>query len=404
MATTIKCNKCHNQIEITEAIREELQAKVLQEAESKHQLELKKIEDKHNSRLKELENEMDESKKKITEAARKEAIDKIRKEYDAKIEVTKEESREKEKQNTELQSEIKELFKQIRNMKDEKDKQEIEYEKKLLFEQDKMKRQAKNEAQEEYSLKIAERDKRLDDASKQIKDLQRKLEQGSQQLQGEVLELDLEQTLKNHFPHDIIEPVKKGVKGADVRHTVRSPKGFDAGVILWEAKRAKAWQNVWIEKLKDDLRGEKANIPVIISTVLPGEIEKELGHINGVWISSHSLAIPLAMLLRQNLLDVYRQRVFNERKGDKAEHLYEYITSHKFRQQVEAMLDVYFQMKQQITKERTSYEKMWAAREKQVDQLFRSTANIVGDIQGEVGFTALQIKGLELSDLEHDEI
>ncbi|MFC1710413.1 DUF2130 domain-containing protein, partial [Patescibacteria group bacterium] len=220
--------------------------------------------------------------------------------------------------------------------------------------------------------------------------------QGSQQLQGEVLELDFEQLLKNNFKNDKIEPVEKGVKGADVRQTVKSPRGISCGVILWETKRTKAWSDSWIDKLKDDLRAEKANIPVIVSMVLPKDMDGELGFKDGVWISSFSLALPLAQLLRKNLLDVGYQKAVSAHRGEKADHLYEYITSHEFRQQVEAMIEVYVQMKGQVTKERVAYEKMWKQREKQVDRLFSSTANVVGAIQGEVGQTAFQIKGLEL--------
>ncbi|MDH4128792.1 MAG: DUF2130 domain-containing protein [Spirochaetota bacterium] len=403
MASTIKCNKCQNQIEITEAIREELEAKVLEETKAKHQNEINKLIQEKENLKKAKEKEFEDFQKHITESIRKETIDKVRKEYDAKIESTKEESQAREKQNKELQNEIKELFKQLREIKDAKDKIEIEYEKKLLYEQDNIKQKAKKEAHEEIGLKLAEKDKQIEDIKKQLIEAQRKAEQGSQQLQGEVLELDLEHLLRDNFPHDVIEPVEKGTRGADVKQIVRSPKGYECGVILWETKRTKTWSDSWISKLKDDLRAEKANIPVIISSVLPKEIDNGLGSKDEVWISSFPLAKMLAILLRKNLLDVYRQKAILEYRGEKAEHLYEYITSHKFRQQVEAMVETYHLMKNQINKERVSYEKMWSLREKQVDKLFSSTANIIGNIQGEVGPSAFQIKGLELLEVEIEE-
>ena len=165
---------------------------------------------------------------------------------------------------------------------------------------------------------------------------------------------------------------------------------------MWETKRTKTWSDSWIGKLKDDLRAENANVPVIISMVLPKDMDGELEFKNGVWVSSFSLALPLAQLLRRNLLDVGYQKAVSAHRGEKADHLYEYITGHEFRQQVEAMIEAYFQMKKQITKERTAYERMWKQREKQIDRLFGSTTNVVGAIQGEVGQTAFPIKGLEL--------
>ena len=400
MPTTITCNQCQNQIEITEAIRAELETKALAETQTKHQQEITLLKQKQADAIKAKEQELEQTKQQITESARKQAIAKVRQEYDVKIQSTQEEAEERQKQNQALQEQIKELLKQTRELKDAKGKLEIEYEKKLLNEQDKIKHQAKQEAQEELGLKIAEKEKKLQDAEKQILELQRKIQQGSQQLQGEVLELNFEQLLRNNFPHDTIEPIDKGVKGADVRQIVTSPKGTVCGVILWETKRTKAWSDAWIDKLKQDLRAESANIPVIVSTVLPKEFDQDMDIKDGVWITSFSLAIPLARLLRKNLLDVGYQKAVSAHQGEKADRLYEYITSHQFRQQVEAMLEVYMQMKTQITKERVAYEKMWQTREKQVDRLFSSTANIYGSIQGEVGSSALPIKGLDLPELE----
>ena len=394
MTNKIKCPHCNKLFEPTDAYKHELEEKLLKETQLKHQEEVEK--------LKQEKQEITKSKEKEIEEVKKEAEDKARKKFEAKITSTQEESQAQETQNKELQDQLKEMLKQMRELKNQKDKLAIDYEKKLLKNQDKIKQTAKKEAQEELDLKIAEKNKKLSDALKANEELRRKLEQGSQQLQGEILELNFEQLLKDNFKNDVIQPVEKGIKGADVRQTVLSPREVHCGVILWETKRTKAWSDSWIDKLKDDLRAEKANIPVIVTTTLPKEFKTELGFKNGVWIVSFNLAISLAQLLRKNLLDIGYQKAVATHKDEKATDLYEYITSHEFRQQVEAMVESYFQMKTQISKERVAYEKMWQTREKQVDKLFRSTGNIVGAIQGEVGQTALPIKGLELLESEND--
>lgn len=404
MSNKIKCPNCNKLFEPTDAYKHELEEKLLKETQLKHQDEVKRLKKEKQELTQSKEKEVEEVRRKTIEAVKRGAEDKVRKELETKITSTKEESEAQEKQNKNLQDQLKEMLKQMRDLKNKKDNMEIEYEKKLLKGQDKIKQVAKKEAQEELDLKIAEKDKKLNDALKANEDLRRKLEQGSQQLQGEILELNFEQLLKDNFKNDIIEPVEKGVKGADVRQVVLSPREVNCGVILWETKRTKAWSDSWIDKLKEDLRAEKANIPVIVTTSLPKEFKTELGLKNGVWVVSFNLAISLAQLLRKNLLDVGYQKAVATHKDEKATDLYEYITSHEFRQQVEAMVEAYFQMKTQISKERVAYGKMWQVREKQVDKLFKSTGNIVGAIQGEVGQTALPIKGLELLELEDGKV
>lgn len=370
MKNTIKCKNCGEEIELSDAFRHKIEEELKASLEEKHQREI--------------------------EEARKIASREASKTANKDLEVERE-------RGQKLSDQLEKLLDEMRALKSKDKDREIEMKKKLLEAEDKIRDDASKKAEDKFSLDLAQEKKRNSDAQKQIVELQRKLQQGSQQLQGEVFELSFEQLLKDSFRNDQIEPVEKGVKGADVRQVVKSPRGVTCGVILWETKRTKAWKDDWIEKLKKDLRAEKANIPVIVSAVLPKEADNEIWHKDGVWISSFKLAIPLAQLLRKNLLDVGYQKAVAEHSGEKADHLYKYITSHEFRQQVEAMIEVYVGMKGQITKERVSYERMWQAREKQVDKLFSSTANIVGAIQGEVGQTAFQVKGLELEELESGE-
>ena len=397
MTSQIKCPNCGKLFEPSEAFKHELEEKLSKETELKHKEEV--------DQLKLEKQKLAEAKAKEIEAVKKKAAEEV------KIEVQKIISKDlKDKEDEVAQwknraekAEVEELKlrKGKRELEQAKEKFEVEKQRQLDEERDTIKKQATQTVEEKFNLIIAEKDKQNADMKKALEEAQRKGSQTSQQLQGEVLELGFEKRLKDTFPNDNIEPVEKGVKGADVRQTVLSPRGINCGVILWETKRTKVWGGDWIEKLKHDLRAEKADIPVIVSTVMPKEFKNPLGHKDGVEIVSFELAIPLAQLLRKRLLEVGFQKVAAAHKGGKAEDLYNYIiTGHEFRQQVEAMVETFFQMKNQIVKERAAYERMWQEREKQADKLLNSTANIAGSIQGEIGQGSFQIKGLELLELE----
>jgi len=248
----------------------------------------------------------------------------------------------------------------------------------------------------QLSLQIKERELTIESLKKSLEDAQRKASQGSQQLQGEVAELELEKTLKDNFPMDEISEIKKGALGADIRQVVKTNRGNQCGVILWESKRTKSWSSDWPAKLKEDLRAEKANIPIIISTILPKDLSSGFGLCDGVWVTTPALALPLAIILRQNLTDVARERFTAQNRGDKADLVYQYITSHEFRDRLQAIIEVYQDMESQITKERTSFEKIWRERESQVQKLLTHTASVTGSLQGLAGSSFPSLPALEL--------
>lgn len=396
MTTQIKCPYCNKLFEPTDAFKHELEEKLSKETEVKHKEEIERLKQEKLELVEAKKKEIEEVKKMAAEDAKIEAQKNVTKDLEDK----KDQILQLKKRVSDAEEEEIKIRKEKHRLEEDKEKFEVEKQRQLDQERETIKKQAIQAVQEKDRFKFAEYEKQLADMKKAVDEAQRKSNLGSQQLQGEVLELDFEKLLKNTFPNDQIEPVEKGVKGADVRQTVLSPKGINCGVILWETKRTKVWADKWLDKLKQDLRAEKANIPVIVSTVMPKEFKTQLGLKNGVWVVSFELAISLAHLLRKNLLDVGYQMAVSTHKEEKAENLYGYITSHEFRQQVEAMVETYFQMKNQIIKERAAYEKMWQSREKQADKLFKSTANIVGNIQGEIGQGTFQIKGLELLELE----
>ena len=374
MANLIKCPHCKKTFELTDAIRHQIEEEVSTDISKKHLEELDKVRIEVEEKV----------KKDLEERQKTELLD-------------------LERQNTEKDKKIDEMRENELILREEKRKVEVkekelklEVQRQLDEQRKKIEEEVLQQAVEEHRLKDKEKDKIIDDLKNSLDDARRKATQGSQQLQGEVLELDIESLLKDSFPNDQIEPVEKGIKGADIRQIVKSPKGFASGVILWEIKRTKAWTDSWIAKLKEDLRSEKANVPVIITTTLPKRLESGFGLYGGVWIVAFNLVLPVATIIRKNLLDVAFEKAVSSHKGGKSEVLYDYITSHEFRQQVEAMMEVYREMQDQIAKEKAAYERIWKLREGQMQRLVSSTANVVGSIQGRVGQTALPIKGLEL--------
>ena len=297
------------------------------------------------------------------------------------------------------------LMQELRESKKIAANAELEMQKRLANEEQKIREDAQKEASESQRLKLAEKDKQLEAAKKQVEEMQRKLNQGSQQLQGEILELDLEEALTNEFRDDEIAPVEKGVKGADVKQTVKSPLGMTCGVILWETKRTKNWTEGWVPKLKDDMRSAKANIPVIVSEILPSESTSGIVFHNGIYAVKPSSTLMLASLLRKSLLDVGREKTIAKNRDTGADALYNMVTSHEFVQQIEGMVEVYSEMIIDITKEKAVYDRIWAKRESQAKKLLSSTANIVGNIHGQIGSNSMpKIKGLEIDILGIEEV
>lgn len=391
MATTIKCDKCGNEIEISEALRKELEQKVLEETRIKHQEELE-AKDK----------ELEKVKEEIYKTAQEEANKKATKEYEKKIKQIEEETSGIGEENKELNEQIKDLLKQLREEKGSKNKLEIEYRKKLLEEEEKIKLAAKNEAEEELSFRMAEKDKKISDAEKQIKDLQRKLQQGSQQLQGEIQELILEEIIKKEFPYDEIKEVPKGIKGADVMQFVCNSSGASCGTIIWESKNTKNWSPSWIQKLKEDQRSLKAEVAVIVSKVLPNDI-KGFAFSDGIWISDMSSAMGLACALRHQLIEVYSAHSANKGKANKAEIVYNYLISNEFKQRIEVWVEYFKNRREDLEKEKTYFIKKWAKEEKAIKGVVENTAGIYGDLQGLIGAALPKIQHLELpEDTEKD--
>ena len=259
---------------------------------------------------------------------------------------------------------------------------------------------AKLEAEGEQKLKVMEKEQTIATMSKTIDELKRKADQGSQQLQGEVFELDFEKSLAEKFPIDIIEPVPKGEFGGDVLQRVNNTSG-NVGTILWELKRTKNWSDGWLAKLRGDQRSAKAEVSIIISYALPAGV-KTFDRIDGVWVVHPNAALPVAIALRQTLLDIYTAKQSKEGQETKMEMVYNYLTGSDFRLRVEAIVEAFSTMQDDLNKERKVITKQWAKRDQQITKVLETTVGMYGDLQGIAGKSLAEIEGLSVECLEVD--
>ncbi len=254
--------------------------------------------------------------------------------------------------------------------------------------------QARRETEEAMKLKVAEKEQVIAGMQRTIEELKRRSEQGSQQLQGEVLELDLEAQLAARFPHDLVEPVGRGLTGADLIQRVRGPGGMAAGVILWEVKRTKAWNAEWLVKLRGDQRALGAQVGLIVSEALPKGVESfEL--IDGVWVAPPRLALPLATALRATLVDLAKAGAVRDGQATKMELVYDYLTGPRFRHRVEAIVEKFRAMEDDLKSERARTLKAWARREMQIQGVIEATMGMYGDLEGIAGKALGELKGLD---------
>jgi hypothetical protein len=258
--------------------------------------------------------------------------------------------------------------------------------------------QARKEAEEEQKLKVLEKEQLISAMQKQIEELKRRAEQGSQQLQGEVQELELEALIRSKFPRDTVEPVPKGEFGGDALQRVVGPIGQLCGTILWESKRTKNWSDGWLAKLRDDQRAAKAEISVLVTQVLPKGVES-FDLIEGVWVAHPRVAIPVAIMLRQSLIELAMARQASEGQQTKTEMLYSYLTGPRFRQRVQAIVEAFSNMKEDLDKEKKAITKQWAKRDEQIERVMQATVGMYGDMQGIAGKTLQEIEGLEIKTL-----
>ena len=365
MNNTFSCPHCKKEIELTEAL--------------KHQFE------------EEFQKDLEVVKKETEEKVRK----KIQEEQELELKNSENERRELAEKNKRLQDEQLELNKLVRDLKSKDEERELEMQKTLHAEEEKIRVDAQKKAEEESRLKILEKDKQLADTLKELEDAKRKLQQGSQQTQGEAFELEFENILKAEFPNDTIGEVSKGTRGGDIIHEVTDRNGNYCGKILWELKNTKAWSEPWIDKLKTDQRAITAEYAVIISEAVPDDVSSAKFH-KGVWIVKRAFVLGLAYSLRLSLVQIAMAKRAMEGKKEKMDVLYSYLSGTEFRHRVEAIIESFTNMQDEIEREKRYFANKWSRDEKNIRQVVDNTYGMQGDLKGIMGNALPDIKGLDL--------
>jgi len=292
-----------------------------------------------------------------------------------------------------------EIMRKQRELDDARREMDLTIEKKVQESQAVIRDKARQEAEESLKLRVLEKEEQIASMQRQIEELKRKAEQGSQQLQGEAQELELESLLRSKFPMDLIEPVPKGEFGGDVIQKVLGVAGQPCGTILWESKRTKNWSDGWLSKLRDDQRAAKAELALLVSNALPRGLNS-FDHVDGVWVAEPRCAIPVAMALRQSLIEIAKVRQAQDGQQTKMELVYEYLTGPRFRHRIEAIVEKFSDMQSDLDRERKATLRQWAKREAQIRGVIEATVGMYGDLQGIAGQALQEIDSLTLPALE----
>lgn len=314
--------------------------------------------------------------------ARQESRAKAVKEFEQEKKALNDEIAEKDKKLDDFRKQEIQLRGEQKKLEEERENLRVEVERRLARERQQIELQATQREAERSSLKEAEYKKKLEDAERSVAVLQRKLDQGSQQLQGEVLELEVEHVLSMNCRHDRISEVKKGVRGADVIHEVCTPTGQVCGRIIWEAKRAEKFADGWIQKVKDDQREADAHVAVLVTTSMPKGVTEPFVQLDGVWIIPPHLIKPVALALRSFLIDLQRVSAINTGRENKAELLYNYMSSAQFSHTIKSVLETFVAMKAQLDAEKRSLTRHWSQREVHIEKVLMSVSELVGHLQG----------------------
>ncbi|OKB11540.1 DUF2130 domain-containing protein [Helicobacter pylori] len=417
---SFKCPNCQVVIDVNEALYKQIELenqsrflaqqkefeKEVKEKRAQYQSHFKMLEQKEEA-LKEQEREqkakfddavkqasalaLQDERAKIIEEARKNAF----LEQQKGLELLQKELDEKSKQVQELHQKEAEIERLKRENNEAESRLKAENEKKLNEKLETERERIEKALHEKNELKFKQQEEQLEMLRNELKNAQRKAELSSQQFQGEVQELAIEEFLRQKFPLDCIEEIKKGQRGGDCIQVVHTREFQNCGKIYYESKRTKEFQKAWIEKLKSDMREIGADVGVIVSEALPKEMER-MGLFEGVWVCSFEEFKGLSAVLREGVIQVSLAKKSQENKGDKVNLLYHYLTSSEFSMQVSAIIEGFEQLRAELEKEKNAMARIWKSREKQMEKVFEGTINMYGSIKGIMGNTIGQVKALEL--------
>jgi len=408
---TIICPQCRSEIKLTESLAAPLLESIRRDYEqrlSQKDVDMAKREQALNERAQSIEKakatidqqvaqRLQQERLKIAAEEQHRAKLALGNDLDQKVKeinILQEVLKQRDAKLAEAQKAQAELIRKQRELDDAKRELELTVEKRVHADLSAEREKAKKEAEEELKLKVMEKDQTITAMQRQIEELKRRAEQGSQQLQGEVQELELESLLTAKFPRDTIMPVPKGEFGGDVLQRVVGPLNQICGTILWESKRTKNWSDGWLPKLREDQRAAKAEAAVIISQALPKDVET-FGLVDGVWVADPKVALPVAVALRQSLIEVAGARQAAEGQQTKMEMVYGYLTGPRFRQRVQAIIEAFSSMQKDLDVEKKAITRQWAKREEQIDRVMQATVGMYGDLQGIAGKSLQEIEGLE---------
>jgi len=415
MSTEIKCPKCGFGFPMGEAVSEEykrtLHEKMVQYKKQKDE-ELKKYRDDLEKKEKNLQDlltrtqedfskKLLEERQKIRMSLEEDLRKNITADFQNQIQMLRQANEQTDQKLRMAREKELEYLRKEQELLTKEQELQLTIQRQLISERLSLAEQIRKEENEkialketEFQLRMRELEKQLNDQKKLAEEMRRKAEQGSMQLQGEAQELLLEEILKEHFPHDIVAEVGKGVEGADCMLTVRNAAGVEYGKIIVESKRTKSWNSAWVEKLRNDMRSKQADLAVLVTQIFPKSMEC-FGERDGVWICNFREVTGLTGALRNAIVRIAETKKSEENKGEKMQMLYHFLTGTEFRQQVEAIVEGFMSMKQSIARERIQMEKIWKEREKQLEKVLINTSGMYGSIKGIAGASVSAIPLLE---------
>lgn len=409
MPTTIKCPNCQHEFPLEDALNDELKDAIEKEKQDLRQqmIDYKKSKEDELSRKENEWKELQQRREKELQSQLEQNLRKnIAADYENQLRLLEHNNKDNEEKLKLARQQQLEFLKKEQDLKTKEAELELSVQQKLQEEREKLadeirklEEQRTAAKETEFQLRLKEMEEKLEAQKKLAEEMKRKAEQGSMQSQGESQELLLEELLAAAFPFDIIAEVGKGIRGADCIQTVRNNLGQECGKIIYESKRTKDFANDWIEKLKADMRSQGADIAVIVTQAMPKDMDR-FGEKEGVWVCRFEEVKALAHVLRDGIVKIFTASKSQENKGDKMNMLYNYLTSSEFSEQWKAIREGFMSMKLSIQKERDAMEKLWKAREKQLEKVLLNAAHIQGSVEGISGMDSVDLNLLDSGDDE----
>ena len=395
MPTTIKCPNCRHEFAMEEAVSEQykkdLREQMIAFTQKKEDEFRKKAQDLSKQLIDQEEmfqKKLNEEKKLIHQSLEENLRKTIHSDFENRLSILQLSNQEQEeKLKTARQKEL-EFLQKEQALKNKEEELEISLQRKLQEERTRIGEEIRNLEQQknlaretDFQLRLKELEKQLEDQKRLAEEMKRRADQGSTQLQGEVQELALEKLLQAAFPFDLVEPIGKGVRGADCTMTIRNSTGQECGKIIYESKRTKNFETDWVEKLKNDMRQQGAQVAILVTRVMPRDMSC-FGEKNGIWICNFSEVKALTEVLRDGVIRIFQASRNQQNKGNKMQLLYDYLTSSEFSEQWKAIREGFSSMKMSIQRERDTMEKLWKTREKQLEKVLLNAAHIKGSMEG----------------------